>query len=229
MKVALAASLTLGNALCGFAGIAVLLTDGAAGLARAAMLVFAAWGFDVCDGMAARALGAQSPFGALLDSLCDVVSFGLLPAAMVLLATRAGFPPFGPVAAAAGAVYLLAEILRLARFTIRAVAESGPSRLWFAGLPCSVGGMSVAAVTLWAPVPWAVAAAALLAAGLMLSTLPYVHLVKLYGRRRAWLWTLVVPAAACFVCDWRIVLAAAFGAYLASGAVAAARRERVRA
>ena len=226
MNVALAASLTLGNALCGFAGIAVLLTDGAGGLATAAVLVFAAWGFDVCDGMAARALGAQSSFGALLDSLCDVVSFGMLPAALVLLATRAAF---AWLAVAAAAVYLLAEILRLARFTTRAVADSGPSRLWFAGLPCSVGGMSVAAVTLWAPAPWAVAATALVLAALMLSTLPYVHLVKLFARRRAWLWTLVVPAVACVVYDWRTVLAAAFGAYLVSGALVSARRECLRA
>ena len=46
------------------------------------MMILAAV-FDFCDGLAARLLGAYSPIGADLDSLADVVSFGVLPALML--------------------------------------------------------------------------------------------------------------------------------------------------
>ncbi|MGN1226744.1 MAG: CDP-alcohol phosphatidyltransferase family protein, partial [Candidatus Cryptobacteroides sp.] len=39
--------------------------------------------FDFCDGFAARLLNAYSPMGKELDSLCDVVSFGVLPSVMM--------------------------------------------------------------------------------------------------------------------------------------------------
>jgi CDP-diacylglycerol--serine O-phosphatidyltransferase len=227
VKLALAASLTLANALCGFAGIVILLTLGTSGIAAAAAITFAAWAFDVVDGTAARALGVQSAFGAMLDSLCDVVSFGVLPALLVVVAGRGAL---GPLAFVTAGIYLCSEIVRLTRFTTKAVADAGPSRLWYSGLPCSVGGMSIAAVLFWTPTPWPPIAIALVAALLMLTPLPYVHLVKLLARRRTWLWTLAIPLALCAVVDWRAVLAAAFVAYLLSGAVVgAARRSRVAA
>ena len=45
----------------------------------AAVMIFAAAVFDFLDGFAARALHAKSPIGADLDSLSDVVSFGVAP------------------------------------------------------------------------------------------------------------------------------------------------------
>lgn len=47
-------------------------------------LMIAAAVFDFCDGFAARALGAYSDLGKELDSLCDMVSFGLLPSVMMM-------------------------------------------------------------------------------------------------------------------------------------------------
>lgn len=49
------------------------------------IMMLAAGAFDFLDGFAARLLGVQSPVGAELDSLSDVVSFGVLPAAMLSL------------------------------------------------------------------------------------------------------------------------------------------------
>ncbi len=49
----------------------------------AAYCIFAAAAFDFCDGFAARLLKAYSPIGLQLDSLADVVSFGVAPAAML--------------------------------------------------------------------------------------------------------------------------------------------------
>lgn len=52
-------------------------------LGWAAIFIFAAAVFDFLDGMAARLLGAYSDIGKQLDSLADLVSFGLAPAAML--------------------------------------------------------------------------------------------------------------------------------------------------
>lgn len=67
------------NLLCGVIGIVLYFKNN--DLAFAAML--AAIVFDFCDGLAARMLGVISPRGKELDSLADVVSFGVLPAIMM--------------------------------------------------------------------------------------------------------------------------------------------------
>lgn len=67
------------NLLCGVIGIVLYFKNN--DLAFAAML--AAVVFDFCDGLAARLLDAYSPEGKELDSLADMVSFGVLPAVMM--------------------------------------------------------------------------------------------------------------------------------------------------
>jgi CDP-diacylglycerol--serine O-phosphatidyltransferase len=69
--------LTLCNLLCGCTGIVFVLEGRPA---PAAWFVWAAAGFDFADGFAARWLKVTSPIGKELDSLADVVSFGVLPA-----------------------------------------------------------------------------------------------------------------------------------------------------
>jgi CDP-diacylglycerol--serine O-phosphatidyltransferase len=68
--------LTTANLGCGVASI-LLVSQGQ--LTIACVLVFAAALFDVFDGLAARALGGGTPLGAQLDSLADMVSFGVAP------------------------------------------------------------------------------------------------------------------------------------------------------
>lgn len=73
-------TLTLLNLLCG--SLAVLLA--LRGYIReASLLVMAGFCFDLFDGMAARLLKAQSPIGKELDSLADLITFGLAPAAIL--------------------------------------------------------------------------------------------------------------------------------------------------
>ncbi len=72
--------ITSANLLCGCIAITYI-AKGA--LLPASLLVLAAAIFDFFDGMAARLLKVGSPLGAELDSLADVVSFGLVPAYMV--------------------------------------------------------------------------------------------------------------------------------------------------
>ena len=82
---------TLGNILCGFAAIvfaAGSMAEGKRGFAMdasshfemAAWMVILAMVFDALDGRVARMTHTASKFGAELDSLCDVVSFGIAPA-----------------------------------------------------------------------------------------------------------------------------------------------------
>ena len=75
---------TLANLMCG--SIAVISLFGCAwgGPAVAFMLVILAALFDFCDGFAARLLHCPSPIGVQLDSLADMVSFGLVPSAVFM-------------------------------------------------------------------------------------------------------------------------------------------------
>lgn len=74
-------SITSMNLLCGAMGV-VFTMQGRLDIAFPLML--AASVFDFCDGLAARLLKAYSPIGKELDSLADMISFGLLPSIMLL-------------------------------------------------------------------------------------------------------------------------------------------------
>jgi CDP-diacylglycerol--serine O-phosphatidyltransferase len=73
--------LTLSNLLCGALAV-FCISQGA--LVTAAYLVVVAALFDVADGLVARLLGVSGPLGKQLDSLADMVSFGLVPGLMAL-------------------------------------------------------------------------------------------------------------------------------------------------
>ncbi len=72
--------LTLGNLLCGTIAIMFILRGD---INTAALLVVLAAVLDFFDGFIARLLGVQGPLGKELDSLADVVSFGVVPAYIV--------------------------------------------------------------------------------------------------------------------------------------------------
>jgi CDP-diacylglycerol--serine O-phosphatidyltransferase len=79
--------LTTANLCCGTMSI-LLASQGQ--LTIACALVFLAALFDVFDGVAARALGGGTPLGAQLDSLADMVSFGLAPAMLIWFSYQIG-------------------------------------------------------------------------------------------------------------------------------------------
>lgn len=100
------------NLLCGTVGV-ICVFNGEPGTAFLLMLLAAVC--DFFDGFSARALGAYSPIGKELDSLADLVSFGLLPALMLhkmmtALAPQAGLLCYVPVLIA------VFSALRLAKF-----------------------------------------------------------------------------------------------------------------
>lgn len=73
-------AITSMNLVCGALGVIFALSGR---MQTAFLLMMAAAVFDFCDGLAARLLDAYSDIGKELDSLCDAVSFGLLPALML--------------------------------------------------------------------------------------------------------------------------------------------------
>jgi CDP-diacylglycerol--serine O-phosphatidyltransferase len=149
----LPALFTLGNAGCGFLAIAKVADALAVGdaspelflrrIVAAAWLILLAMVFDVLDGRIARAQGTSSPFGAMLDSLVDGVSFGVAPAILVkVIAEREGHVP-PKLATAAAFLYFVSALLRLARFTVRE-KQGHEDHGVFQGLP-SPGAAGVAA------------------------------------------------------------------------------------
>ncbi len=104
----LADYVTLMNAVCGVLSIYFSLSNN---LPTAAALIMFAVFFDFLDGKVAR-LSGSSPLGKDLDSLSDVVSFGVAPAIFMM----SFYPSYFSVIA--GILLVLAGILRLARFNI---------------------------------------------------------------------------------------------------------------
>ncbi len=74
------------NLACGVMGVVSCTVFQAIDLAFYFMLAGAV--FDFCDGLSARALGAYSPMGKELDSLADMISFGLLPSVMLFMTMK---------------------------------------------------------------------------------------------------------------------------------------------
>lgn len=104
---------------------------------------------DGIDGRIARLLKAESRFGAELDSLSDVIAFGVSPAIIMYLWSLQNFPKFGWICALAIAVCCA---LRLARFNAAIDAEDQPHKSagFFTGVPAPAGaGIAFLPLYLW--------------------------------------------------------------------------------
>ena len=101
---------------------------------RAALAIFFAGFFDMFDGRVARLTRTQSDFGVQMDSLADVISFGVAPA--VLVYTWA-LEPLGTLGQCITFAYVACGTIRLARFNVLAARGEGSSR-YFIGLPIPV-------------------------------------------------------------------------------------------
>jgi CDP-diacylglycerol---serine O-phosphatidyltransferase len=128
--------LTCCNLLCGCAGIVYVLNGN---LSLAAYFVWAACVFDFFDGFAARLLNVSSPIGKELDSLADMVSFGVLPA-MVIYKMFGGAHAYLPYVAFSVAVF---SALRLAIFNLDETQRDS-----FKGLPTPANALFITALPL---------------------------------------------------------------------------------
>ena len=151
--------LTTANLCCGVGSI-LLASQGQ--LTWACWLVFAGAVFDVFDGLAARALGGGSELGKQLDSLADLVTFGVAPAFVLwtlasspvsflgswvaALADRFLAPEVGQrmvLVGAAALALVVASCWRLARFNVDTRQTTG-----FLGLPTPANGLFWSATVL---------------------------------------------------------------------------------
>ena len=89
---------------------------------------------DMLDGRAARMLGADSRFGAQLDSLADLVSFGVAPSIIMYRWSLEQMDHLGWIAAL---IFCACGAIRLARFNVESVRDEGATKgnPYFTGLP----------------------------------------------------------------------------------------------
>jgi len=116
---------------------------------KAVLAVILAGMLDGIDGRIARLLNAQSRFGAELDSLSDVIAFGVAPALILFLWSLQEVPRLGWFAALAFAICMA---LRLARFNARIDMADEPRKAagFLTGVPAPVGaGLAFLPMYLW--------------------------------------------------------------------------------
>ncbi len=221
--------LTMGNLIFGFAAIydcglalsnvkpsqnRVFFERAPSFLSVAVWMVVFAMICDALDGRIARLTKRASKFGEQLDSLADVVSFGVAPALMMatlmhreiapLWYASSGFGRFGQLVLFVGLIYACCAALRLARFNVETSIDESAHR-GFKGCPSpgAAGGV-VSTILLYDHLDqsgdWPNAAAVLIRALpfmtlaialLMVSRVPYTHAVSSFLRRRP-LWHVVL-------------------------------------
>jgi len=132
--VILPSGLTLANLFC---GVFAIVSASRGQYDFAGTLIVLGGVADALDGRVARATGSGSRFGSELDSLVDVISFGLAPALIMYFAVlnREGWEWLIPF------FYVVCAAIRLARFNVE---QAGRAKRYFHGLPSPAAGMTLA-------------------------------------------------------------------------------------
>ena len=121
---------TVANLFCGYACVVFSTRSD---FDTAALFIGIAMVLDTLDGFFARLTNSSSAFGVELDSLADVVSFGLGPA---ILAFTWGLWPLERLGWAAGFLYVTAAAMRLARFNVQSsTTTASTDKRYFVGMP----------------------------------------------------------------------------------------------
>jgi len=213
---------TLGNLICGFAAVYSAARGSSTATVEsqvfwfktAGWLIFLAMVFDALDGRLARMTRSTSDLGAQLDSLADVVSFGVAPAFLMLqlmvaqlgnelfenqwIGSETGGRIIGRGVWVIGALFVCCAALRLARFNVE-TNEDESAHVWFKGLPAPGAAAALAALAIlmqefahrpvlvaWGfkTVFWILPPVALAAALMMVSNVPYPHAFNHFIRGR---------------------------------------------
>src|SRR5512134_3988515 len=132
---------TLANLFCGWACVVFAMKGE---IATAAPFIGFAVVLDMLDGRIARMTGTTSDFGVQLDSLADLISFGMAPA---VLAFQWGLIPLGRIGWAVGFLFVTAAALRLARFNIQTHSD----KRYFVGMPSPAAAAVPAATVFYFP------------------------------------------------------------------------------
>jgi len=229
----LPSAMTVANLLCGYYAILATLRGSLVDLDNAAKAIGFAILFDTLDGRIARLTGTHSEFGKQLDSLADVVSFGIAPAFLAFAWGVRGL--LGSGATEAASVYDFGWLVtfgfviccawRLARFNVHGMADHASK--YFVGLPTPAAAGMVAATVHALKVPlddwrhsllWMALIAAL--AALMAGTVRYYSFKNIpWGRRYPSLTVVVLGLLAVAILRFsEPVLLLMAGTYVLSGA-----------
>jgi CDP-diacylglycerol--serine O-phosphatidyltransferase len=138
---------TLSSVFCGFFAISTVASGATEPqLHQAAIAIIFGLFFDAADGRVARLTKTQSALGLQLDSLADLITFGVAPALMIhrwgLDRLRNNIPHVGQhLGLLVAFVFVACAALRLARFNVLAIAEQGEKKKpgkYILGLPVPV-------------------------------------------------------------------------------------------
>lgn len=140
LRVTAPSLITTMNMACGFSSVLLATKEH---FTLAAALIAIAVLFDIADGAVARLVGATSPFGIQLDSLADLVSFGLAPAFLIYAWV---LPEWPVVAWVAAFLWLACAAFRLARFNF--TIDPTDDKRYFIGLPSPAGAAIVMSTVL---------------------------------------------------------------------------------
>ncbi len=184
-------TLTLGGMFCGFYAILA---------SYKGHYIYGAWAilianiFDGLDGWVARLTNSTTKFGIELDSLSDLVAFGVAPAVLIY---SWGLQPFGRIGWGAAFLFVICGALRLARYNVQMGTTESKA---FTGLPIPGAGTVVASLVLFYNEVWGdltgrnymVLFLPFLLAALMVSTLRFHGVKELDFKKRKPFWFLVV-------------------------------------
>ena len=186
--------ITILNGVCGFAAIIFASKDA---FALAGYMILLAMLADMLDGRLARRVKSTSSFGGQLDSLCDIISFGVAPAFLMLKVLEyelesAGFADESFLQRfiwLTAAVYISCAAIRLARFNVEN-EEDESAHMSFIGLPTpAAAGVIVSLIILHqerlSTLNMVICALPFLALGvavLMVSRIRYPHILNQYLR-----------------------------------------------
>lgn len=135
MKSIIPSGITYINMLLGLGAIFISMLGGTKNFTTASILILLAGITDKLDGYMAMKLNSTSKFGKELDSLCDLVSFGIAPVILWWAMNMGDVKAFEILSAI---LFVVAGIFRLARFNIS--VNDG----YLKGLPITIAGMIMA-------------------------------------------------------------------------------------
>ncbi len=214
---------TTGNLICGFLSI---ISAAEGDPTQAAWFIILAGFLDALDGKVARLSGATSAFGKELDSLSDMISFGIAPAFLIYTFKLSALGKWGWII---GIVYISAAAFRLARYNLLAQTEEKSN---FMGLPVPPAGLTLAAFVIFCHHLWGgiryeeyLISMMIIFSGLMVSQVEYDTIPDHFNSRqnRIKLLYLVVLALAALIRP-RLLMFPVFLLYVAIGLVKEAVR-----
>jgi len=186
---------TTGNLMCGYIAVIRSLQGD---YEWAAVALFVAALLDRLDGWVARLTRTSSDFGVQLDSLADIISFGMAPALMIYLWSLSQLPKPWSLAPF---LYLAAGATRLARFNIQTPVQD---RRFFIGLPIPAAACVLASCVFYSPArivdpvtSMLLASLVVVLAGLMVSRLRYRSFKEIDLRSRV-PWVMVSAMAVVY-------------------------------